>query len=105
MGSAQAVDFRSSTSAGASPSFSAISATRRKADQAAAAVYEARGEPSEEAQAALYEAAFRAFQGNDWFGGIAWFELNGDGEQPEADDFSFAGKQAEEVLRAWQTAS
>jgi len=76
-----------------------------KADQSAAAVYEAQGEPSEEAQAALYEAAFRAFQGNDWFGGIGWFELNGDGEQPEADDYSFAGKQAEEVLRAWQTAS
>jgi serine/threonine protein kinase len=76
-----------------------------KADQSSAAVYEAQGEPSEEAQAALYEAAFRAFQGNDWFGGIGWFELNGDGEQPEADDYSFAGKQAEEVLRAWQTAS
>ena len=73
-------------------------------DQAATAVTEAGGEPSEEAQAALYEAAFRAFQGNDWFGGIAWSELNGDGEQPEPDDFSFAGKQAEEVLRAWQTA-
>ena len=53
-----------------------------KADQAAAAAYEAEGEPSEEAQAALYEAAFRAFQGNAWF----------------------AGKQAEEVLRAWHTA-
>ena len=68
------------------------------------ALTEAEGEPSEEAQAALYEAAFRAFAGNDWFGGIAWSELNGDGGQPEPDDFSFAGKQAEEVLRAWQTA-
>ena len=73
-------------------------------DQAAMALTEAEGEPSEEAQAALYEAAFRAFAGNDWFGGIAWSELNGDGGQPEPDDFSFAGKQAEEVLRAWQTA-
>ena len=75
-----------------------------KADQSAAAVEAAQGEPSEEAQAALYEAAFRAFQGNSWFGGIGWFRLNGDGVQPEPDDYSFAGKQAEEVLRAWQTA-
>ena len=75
-----------------------------KEDQAAEPTYEAQGEPSEEAQAALYEAAFRAFQGNDWFGGIGWYELSGDGAQPEEDDYAFAGKQAEEVLRAWQTA-
>ena len=74
------------------------------ADQAAKPVSQAEGEPSEEAQAALYEAAFRAFQGNPWFVGIGWFELNGDGGQPEPGDYSFAGKQAEEVLRAWQTA-
>ena len=73
-------------------------------DQAAEPVPRRQGEPSEEAQAALYEAAFRAFQGTPWFVGIGWFELNGDGAQPEAGDYSFAGKQAEEVLRAWHTA-
>jgi hypothetical protein len=75
-----------------------------KEDQAAEPAYEAQGEPSEEAQAALYEAAFRAFAGEDWFFGIGWYELNGDGAQPEEGDYSFAGRQAEEVLRAWQTA-
>ena len=73
-------------------------------DQASESAYEAQGEPSEEAQAALYEAAFRAFQGTPWFIGIGWYELNGDGAQPEEGDYSFAGKQAEAVLRAWQTA-
>ena len=76
-----------------------------KADQAAASMTNATGEPSEQAQAALYEAAFRAFQGNPWFTGIGWYELNGDGGgTPEPDDASFAGRQAEEVLRAWHTA-
>jgi hypothetical protein len=75
-----------------------------KADQAAAWAYDATGEPSEQAQAALYEAAFRALRGAPWLAGIAWIELSGDGAQPEPDDFSFAGKQAEQVLRAWQTA-
>jgi hypothetical protein len=73
-------------------------------DQAAAPAYGASGEPSEEAQAALFEAAFRAFAGAPWFGGIAWYELNGDGAEPEPDDYGFAGKLAEEVLRAWHTA-
>jgi hypothetical protein len=75
-----------------------------KADQAAANAYAATGEPSEGAQAALYEAAFRAFRGAPWFAGIGWFELNGDGAQPEPGDYGFAGKQAEEVMRAWHTA-
>jgi serine/threonine protein kinase len=75
-----------------------------KADQAAAATYQATGEPSESAQAALYEAAFRAFRGTPWFAGIGWYELNGDGAQPEPGDYGFAGKQAEDVLRAWHTA-
>ena len=75
-----------------------------KDDQASANAFGAEGDPSESTQAALYEAAFRAFRDTPWFAGIGWFELNGDGGQPEADDYGFAGKQAEEILRAWQTA-
>jgi hypothetical protein len=66
---------------------------------------EGKGEPSEEAQAALYEAAFRAFRGTPWFEGIGWFELNGDGAAPEPLDYAFTGKQGEQVLRAWHSAS
>jgi hypothetical protein len=66
---------------------------------------EGEGEPSEEAQAALYEAAFRAFRGTPWFEGIAWFELNGDGAASEPLDYAFTGKQGEQVLRAWHSAS
>jgi serine/threonine protein kinase len=73
-------------------------------DQAAMPPTEAFGPPSEEAQAALYEAAFRAFRGEEWFRGIAWFEMNGDGRESEPTDYHFEGKAAERVLRAWQTA-
>jgi hypothetical protein len=66
---------------------------------------EGEGEPSEAAQAALYEAAFRAFRGTPWFEGIAWFELNGDGAASEPLDYAFTGKQGEQVLRAWHSAS
>jgi serine/threonine protein kinase len=66
---------------------------------------EGEGEPSEEAQAALYEAAFRAFRGTPWFAGIGWFELNGDGAEPKPLDYAFVGKRGEQVLRAWHTAS
>jgi serine/threonine protein kinase len=75
-----------------------------KVNQPAEWAFEATGPASEDAQAALYEAAFRAFAGEDWFAGIAWWELRGDGEPPHPRDFSFAGKQAERILTAWQTA-
>jgi hypothetical protein len=73
-------------------------------DASAAPVTQAGGDVSQGAQAALFEAAFRAFHGTPWFRGIAWFEFNVDGEPPKPDDEGFAGKQAEEVLRAWHTA-
>jgi hypothetical protein len=72
------------------------------ADQAARGATAAEGESSQEAQAALFEGAFRAFVGTPWFTGIGWYELNDAPTVPG--DFSFAGKQAEKVLRAWQTA-
>ena len=75
------------------------------ATQSAANFSEARGAASETAQAALFEAAFRAFSGTPWFAGIAWSLLSADGVPPEAKDQFFAGKQAEEVLRAWHTAN
>jgi serine/threonine protein kinase len=75
-----------------------------RADQSATSVSAAEGEPSEVSQAALYEAAFRAFRGAPRFVGIGWLELNGDGAEPEPDDYGFIGKEAERVLRAWQTA-
>jgi hypothetical protein len=75
-----------------------------KLNQPAEWAFEGTGRKSEEAQAALYEAAFRAFAGQDWFAGIAWWELRGDGEPPHPRDFSFEGKQAEDILTAWQTA-
>ena len=74
-----------------------------RSDASAASVTQADGDVSQGAQAALFEAAFRTFRGTPWFGGIAWFEFNVDGEEPP-DDIGFVGKQAEQVLRAWHTA-
>src|SRR3954454_8585045 len=43
-----------------------------------------------------------AHRGSD---GIGWTELDGGGQQPEPDGYQFAGKRAEDVLRAWQRAT
>jgi hypothetical protein len=75
-----------------------------KSGASAAPVTQAEGDVSQGAQAALFEAAFRAFGGTPWFGGIAWFEFNVDGFEPKPDDTGFLGKQAEQVVRDWQTA-
>jgi serine/threonine protein kinase len=77
-----------------------------RAGQAAVDAYddENAGEPSEAAQAALYEAAFRAFHGTPWFAGIGWFELDASDPKPKPGDHSFVGREAERVLRDWQTA-
>jgi hypothetical protein len=57
-----------------------------KSDASAAPVTQADGDVSQGAQAALFEAAFRAFRGTPWFHGIAWLEFNVDGADPTPDD-------------------
>lgn len=60
------------------------------------------GEPSEQAQAIAYEAAFEALSDESWFDGMWWWEWSAERLDPPPGGFSPEGKLAELVLAEWQ---
>ena len=71
----------------------------------AAGVDQGSGQVDEAAQANAYEAAFRVLSKQDWMAGIWWWEWSAEriGIGPSDAGFNPEGKQAEQVLKDWQT--